>query len=50
MHRWDEAIEAYQDGLKLEDNPALRKGLKEVEEAQSELSQDWGMYFFVGSF
>ena len=32
--RWDDAIAAYQAGLKLEDSPALRKGLKEVQDAQ----------------
>lgn len=36
--RWNEAIEAYEEGLKLDGesaNPALVKGLKEVQEAQS---------------
>ncbi len=32
--RWDEAIAAYEEGLKLEDSPALRKGLHEVKEAR----------------
>ncbi|KAL5487901.1 STI1 [Sanghuangporus weigelae] len=39
-HKWNEAIAAYQEGLKLEDNPALRKGLKEVEEAKAIDSSD----------
>ena len=33
-HRFDDAIAAYQEGLKLEDSPALRKGLSEVQEAK----------------
>ncbi len=33
-HRWDDAIAAYQEGIKLEDSPALRKGLKEVQDAR----------------
>lgn len=32
--KYDEAIAAYEAGLKLEDNPALRKGLKEVQDAK----------------
>ncbi|KAF7354943.1 Heat shock protein sti1 [Mycena sanguinolenta] len=32
--RYDEAIVAYEEGLKLEDSPALRKGLKEVQDAK----------------
>ncbi|KAL5508107.1 STI1 [Sanghuangporus vaninii] len=39
-HKWDEAIAAYKEGLKLEDSPALRKGLKEVEEAKTMDSSD----------
>ncbi|KAL5530275.1 STI1 [Sanghuangporus sanghuang] len=39
-HKWDEAIAAYQEGLKLEDSAALRKGLKEVEEAKAMDSSD----------
>lgn len=35
--RYDEAIAAYEEGLKLEDSPALRKGLKEVQDAQGML-------------
>lgn len=34
MHRWDDAIAAYDAGLKLEDSPALRKGLKDVQDAK----------------
>lgn len=34
VHRWDDAIAAYKAGLKLEDSPALKKGLKEVQEAK----------------
>jgi stress-induced-phosphoprotein 1 len=32
--RYDDAIAAYEEGLKLEDSPALRKGLKEVQDAK----------------
>jgi stress-induced-phosphoprotein 1 len=32
--RFDEAIEAYEAGLTLEDSPALRKGLQEVKDAK----------------
>lgn len=32
--RYDEAIAAYETGLKFEDSPALKKGLKEVQDAQ----------------
>ena len=32
--RYDEAISAYEEGLKLEDSPAIRKGLKEVQDAK----------------
>lgn len=32
--RYDEAIVAYEEGLKLEDSPAIRKGLKEVQDAK----------------
>ena len=34
QRRYDEAIAAYEEGLKLEDNPALRKGLQEVKDAK----------------
>ncbi|KAJ7367869.1 hypothetical protein DFH08DRAFT_7828 [Mycena albidolilacea] len=33
--RYDEAIAAYEEGLKLEESPALRKGLKEVQAARA---------------
>jgi tetratricopeptide (TPR) repeat protein len=33
-HRYDDAVTAYEAGLKLEDSPALRKGLKEVQDAK----------------
>ena len=32
LKRWEDAVEAYNAGLKLEDSPALRKGLKEVQD------------------
>ena len=32
--RYDEAIETYEAGLRLEDSPALRKGLQEVKDAK----------------
>jgi stress-induced-phosphoprotein 1 len=31
---YDEAIDAYELGLKVEDSPALRKGLEEVKSAK----------------
>jgi len=34
--RYDEAIAAYEAGLKFEDSPALRKGLKEVQDAKAD--------------
>ena len=34
LRRYADAIEAYEAGLKLEDSPALRKGLEEVKAAQ----------------
>lgn len=34
QRRYDEAIEAYEAGLKIEDSPALRKGLEEVKAAK----------------
>ncbi len=39
LHRWDEAVSAYEAGIAVEDSPALQKGLTEVKEAQRE-SQD----------
>ncbi|KAH8118488.1 chaperone [Phellopilus nigrolimitatus] len=35
LHNFDGAIAAYEEGIKLEDSPALRKGLKEVQDAKS---------------
>ena len=32
--QYDEAIAAYEEGLQQEDSPALRKGLKEVQDAK----------------
>lgn len=34
-HKWSEAIAAYEDGIAIEDSPALQKGLNEVKQAQS---------------
>ena len=33
-HKWDEAIAAYQQGIEVEDSPALQKGLQEVKSAR----------------
>lgn len=33
-HKWDEAIAAYEQGIKVEDSPALQKGLQEVKSAR----------------
>lgn len=38
--QYDEAIAAYEEGLKLEDSPALRKGLKEVQDAKGTASRE----------
>ncbi|KAG1847524.1 the Tpr1 domain of Hop in complex with A Hsc70 peptide [Suillus subalutaceus] len=35
--RYDEAVEAFEAGLKFEDSPALRKGLQEVKDAKVDL-------------
>jgi stress-induced-phosphoprotein 1 len=32
--RYDEAVTAYEAGIKLEDSPTLRKGLQEVQDAK----------------
>jgi stress-induced-phosphoprotein 1 len=40
--RYDEALAAYEAGLKIEDSPALKKGLKEVQEAQREFCLSLG--------
>lgn len=34
LRRFDDAIQAYEAGLKLEDSPAMRKGLQEVKDAK----------------
>lgn len=34
LRRFDDAIQAYEAGLRLEDSPAMRKGLQEVRDAQ----------------
>ena len=34
LRRWDDAIAAYEAGLKIEDSAALRNGLQEVQEAR----------------
>lgn len=36
-HKYDEAIAAYEEGIAVEDSPALQKGLKEVKDAKGEL-------------
>ena len=33
-HKWDEAIAAYEQGIEVEDSPALQKGLQEVKSAR----------------
>ncbi|KAJ3503397.1 hypothetical protein NLJ89_g8453 [Agrocybe chaxingu] len=38
--RYDEAIATYESGLKLEDSPALRKGLQEVRDAKAHSNAD----------
>lgn len=38
--RYDEAVEAYEAGLKFEDSPALRKGLQEVKDAKGKDGSD----------
>jgi stress-induced-phosphoprotein 1 len=35
LHRYDDAIEAYETGLTFEDSPSMRKGLQEVKDAQN---------------
>ncbi|KAL0581225.1 Hsp90 cochaperone [Marasmius crinis-equi] len=39
---YDQAIEAYNAGLKIEDTPALRKGLQEVTDAKAHEARDAG--------
>ncbi|KAF8900012.1 chaperone [Mucidula mucida] len=41
--RYDDAIAAYEAGLKLEDSPAIRKGLKEVQDAKDHEGPDDAM-------
>jgi len=41
--RYDEAIAAYEAGLKFEDSPALRKGLKEVQDAKADGGEATGL-------
>lgn len=38
--RYDEAVKAYEAGLKFEDSPALRKGLQEVQDAKGRDGSD----------
>jgi stress-induced-phosphoprotein 1 len=37
--KYDEAIKAYEAGLKVEDSPALKKGLQEVQQAKGALGR-----------
>ena len=39
--RYDDAIAAYEEGLKLEDSLAIRKGLKEVQDAKGTFHSSW---------
>jgi stress-induced-phosphoprotein 1 len=48
--KWQEAIDAYEAGLKVEDSPALKKGLQDVKQAKAQagMSRDhpnvlWGI-------
>ena len=34
QRRYDEGIAAYEEGLRLEDSPALKKGLQEIKDAK----------------
>jgi stress-induced-phosphoprotein 1 len=34
--KWQEAIDAYEAGLKVEDSPALKKGLQDVKDAKAQ--------------
>lgn len=38
LRKWDDAIAAYEQGIKIEDSQALRKGLEEVKEAKETAS------------
>lgn len=42
LRQYEEAILAYETGLKLEDSPALRKGLQEVKDAKAALERGEG--------
>ena len=42
--RWDEAIAAYEAGLKIEDSDALRKGLQSVRDAKGKLASHTHLY------
>jgi stress-induced-phosphoprotein 1 len=48
LRRYDDAIAAYETGLKSEDSPALRKGLKEVQDAKEYDSGPGGESFGLG--
>lgn len=37
LHRYDDAVTAYEEGIKQEDSPGLQKGLREVQEAKGSL-------------
>ena len=39
LRRYDEAIETYEAGLKIEDSPQLKKALKEVTDAKGAVIQ-----------
>ncbi|KAH9950093.1 activator of Hsp70 and Hsp90 chaperone [Amylocystis lapponica] len=43
QRKYDEAVTAYEAGLKLEDSPALRKGLKEVQDAKGMHTLSFGL-------
>lgn len=42
--RWDEAIAAYEAGLKIEDSDALRKGLQSVRDAKGKHASHTHLY------
>ncbi|KAJ7762806.1 activator of Hsp70 and Hsp90 chaperone [Mycena maculata] len=48
--RYEEAVTAYEEGLKLEDSPALRKGLKEVQDAKAMESDNQELGGFAKMF
>lgn len=45
--RYDDAIAAYEAGIKVEDSPALRKGLQDVKDAKGLLHFQWKRHHFV---